>query len=263
MGLAECFPNPFAKAEPMQNITNIALSRLSAQERTLDVAATNIANASTPGFHAERMVFADWLVRQPAGSGPPGGQTISYAQDRSTYRDARPGPLTHTGNPLDIALGDTEGFFTVQTGAGPRLTRAGHFELSSKGEIVDSSGNALLDTQGRPIQVSTGEASLTVTGDGTISSESGQIGRIGIVKPPSAQALKAEGSRLFSTEAPTQAVTAPKLMQGAIEDSNVQPVLELTRMMNDLRAYQFVGQFVQTESDRQQGAIDKITQKRS
>jgi len=247
----------------MQNNINIALSRLTAQERTLDVNATNIANASTPGFHAERMVFADWLVRLPQGAAPPGGQTISYTQDRTTYRDSRPGPMSHTGNPLDIAIGDTEGFFTVQTPAGPRLTRAAHFELNSTGQIVDNAGNALLDTQGRPMQVSTGDANLTVTGDGTITSPNGQIGRIGVVKPPTQQDLKAEGGHLFSIDVPTVPVTAPKLMQGAIEESNVQPVLELTRMMNDLRAYQFVGQFVQAEADRHQGAIDKITQKRT
>ena len=71
----------------MENTTTIALSRLVAQQRALDVTATNIANASTPGFHAERMVFSDWLVRQSAGAEPPGGATISYTQDRTTYRD--------------------------------------------------------------------------------------------------------------------------------------------------------------------------------
>ncbi len=246
----------------MQNITTVALSRLAAQERALDVGAANMANAATPGFHAERMVFADWLVKQPGGSQPPGGQVISYAQDRATYRDTRQGPLTHTGNPLDIAVGTPDGYFTVQTPGGTRLTRAGHFELSAGGRIVDGTGNALLDIQGRPIQVAATDTTFTITGDGTLSSESGRIARIAVVQPANQQALRPEGSRLFSTDKPTIPVIKPDIVQGAIEDSNVQPVIEMTRMMTDLRAYQFVSQLVQAESEREQSAIDKLTQKR-
>ncbi len=246
----------------MQNITTVALSRLAAQERAIDVAATNMANTATPGFQAERMVFADWLVRQPGGGQPPGGAVISYTQDRATYRDTRPGPLTHTGNPLDLAIGVSDGFFTVQTQRGVRLTRAGHFELSASGTIVDGNGNALLDTQGRPIQAAPTDAGFSITGDGTISGDSGRIGRIAIVRPPDAQSLRPEGNRLFTADKPTTAVDTPAIVQGAIEDSNVQPVTEMTRMMTELRTYQFVSQFVQSESERQQTTIDKLTQKR-
>ena len=246
----------------MQNTTTIALSRLAAQQRAMDVTASNIANAATQGFQAERMVFADWLVRQPAGAEPPGGQVLNYTQDRATYRDPRPGPMSHTGNPLDIALGNPDGFFTVQTPRGPRLTRAGHYELSSTGSVVDVDGNALLDTQGRPLQVSPTDGALSITGDGTLSGQNGQLGRIGVVRTTAPQSLRPEGGRLFATAEPTAALAQPKVTQGMVEASNVQPVLELTRMMNDFRAYEFVGQFIQAESDRQQSAIDKLTQKR-
>ncbi len=247
----------------MQNITTIALSRLAAQERVIDVAASNMANTGTPGFHAERMVFADWLVRQPAGSQPPGGQTIAYTQDRATYRDVRQGPMTHTGNPLDIAVGAPEGYFTVQTPRGVRLTRAGHFELSADGTIVDGSGNALLDTQGRPIQAAPNDRNFSITGDGTLSGTSGRLGRIAVVKPADPQALRPEGNRLFAADKPTTPIDRPDIVQGAIEDSNVQPITEMTRMMTDLRSYQFITQLVQSEAERAQGTIDKLTQKRA
>ena len=64
--------------------------------------------------------------------------------------------------------------------------------------------------------------------------------------------LTAEGNTLFRAGAPTVLVTSPGLVQGAVEDSNVQPVLEMTRMMDGLRQFQFVSQFIQAESDRQQ-----------
>jgi flagellar basal-body rod protein FlgF len=241
----------------MQNSTSIALARLVAQQRALDVTATNIANANTPGFRSERMAFSDWLVKQQSAGQPPGSGTTVYAQDRGTYRDPQQGPLQHTGNPLDLALG-ANGFFTVQAPNGPRLTRAGHFELSSTGAIVDEQGNALLDSNGRPLQLAPADTTITVAGDGTISSQNGQIGKIGVVAPADAQQMQAEGGRLLNALGPTQPVATPKLTQGMLEGSNVEPTMELTRMMNDMREFQFMTQFIQAESDRQQGAIDKL-----
>lgn len=116
----------------MQNITSIALSRMTAQQRSMDVTAGNIANANTPGYRAERMVFSDFLVRNRGRDVPRGAETVTFTQDRASYRDQAAGPLTHTSNPLDIALGG-DGYFTVETPAGPRLTRAGHFELNAEG----------------------------------------------------------------------------------------------------------------------------------
>jgi flagellar basal-body rod protein FlgF len=246
----------------MQNPTSIVLSRLTAQQRALDVTATNIANASTPGYRGERMAFSDWLSREGSAGQPPGGGTIAYAQDRTTYRDPRPGSFSHTGNPLDLAIG-ADGFFTVQAPGGPRLTRAGHFELSPTGGIVDEQGNALLDTNGRPLTLSPADTTLTVAGDGTLSSQNGQIGKIGVVAPVDAQQLQAEGGRLLAATGPTQPVATPKLTQGAIEGSNIEPTLEITRMMNDEREFQFMTQFIQAESDRQQSAIGKIGAKQS
>ena len=89
------------------------------------------------------------------------------------------------------------------------------------------------------------------------------MGKIGVVTPTNPQGLQAEGGQLFSVNGATAAVASPKLVQGAIEGSNIQPTLELTRMMNDMREFQFTTQLVQAEADRQQSAIDKLTQTRN
>ena len=250
----------------MENATTIALSRLVAQTRAIDVTATNLANVGTPGYRAERMLFSDWLMREPATTGapglPPGGRILSYTQDRATYRERDAGATSHTANPLDLAIGG-DGFFTVQTANGHRLTRSGHFERSQDGTIVDAAGLPLLDTQGQPIKLATADTAITVAPNGTISSQNGQIGQIGVSAPNDPNRLRAEGGRLLESLGPTSAVAAPKISQGAIEESNVQPTLEITRMMTDLREFQFTSQFVQSEADRQQSAIDKITQRRS
>ena len=99
---------------------------------------------------------------------------------------------------------------------------------------------------------------MTIAGDGTVSSENGRIGKIGVVKPDDPMQLTAEGATLFRSGTPTSPVPLPGITQGAKEGSNVQPVLELTRMMNDLREFQFTTQLIQAEDDRIQAAIDKI-----
>ena len=151
----------------------------------------------------------------------------------------------------------------MQAPGGQRLTRAGHFELSPTGGIVDGQGEALLDNNGRPLQITPSDTVLTVAADGTLSSENGQIGKIGVVAPTDAQQLQAEGGRLLQATGPTQPVAKPRLVQGAVEGSNVEPTLEITRMMNDEREFQFMTQFIQAESDRQQTAIGKIGAKQS
>ena len=243
----------------MDNSTTIALSRLAAQARAIDVTATNIANASTPGYRAQRMLFSDWLLPETADR----EGSVTYTQDRATYQVRDPGAYTHTGNPLDLAIGNPDAWFQVQTPSGTKLTRGGHFTLDGRGTVIDTQGDALLDRNNRPLVVAATDSVLTVAGDGTLSSENGQIGNIGLVSPSNPALLQAEGGQLYASGSGTTPVAAPRLTQGAVEESNVQPIVEMNRMTDDLREFQFVSQFVQAESDRQQSAIDKIMQKQS
>ena len=246
----------------MELTTYVALSRLVAQQRALDVTAANLANASTPGYKAERTVFSDWLSRQTRVDAPRGGQVVAFAQDRATYRDKQGGGLQHTSNPFDFAI-TGDGFFTVDTPRGPRLTRAGRFSPMSDGRVGDEDGNALLNVTGQPIRLSPADTRITVTADGSLSSENGPLGKIGVVQPADLNRMTAEGGRLFKADTATTPVPSPKVVQGAVEDSNVQPVIELTRMMADLRSFQFTSQFVESEATRQQSAIDKLTQSKN
>ena len=237
--------------------STVAASRLIAQQHAMDVIAGNVANANTPGYRAERVQFSDWLGRQNGADTPPGGKTIAYTQDRATWRDQQAGTLTHTGNPFDLALSG-DGYFTVNTPRGPRLTRDGRFGPMPDGTLADASGNALLDSNGQPIQLAPTDTQVTIAGDGTVSGQNGQLAKVGVVQPTDPMQLSAEGGTLFRSGSATAAVPAPGIVQGAMEGSNVQPVTEITRMMDGLREFQFVSQFVQAESDRQQSAIDKL-----
>jgi flagellar basal-body rod protein FlgF len=245
----------------MELPTYVALSRLAAQQRAMDVTAANLANASTPGFKASRMLFTDWLSSQTGTNSPRGERSVAFTQDRATYREQAPGTLQQTGNPLDLAISG-EGYFTVSTPQGPRLTRAGRFSPLADGTIGDSDGNSVLDSAGQKIRLSPTDTRLTIAADGTVSGESGTIGRIGVVKPADANRMTAEGGRVLRADSDTAPVATPTVVQGAVEDSNVQPIIETTRMMAELRSFQFTSQFIQAEADRMQTAIDKITQRK-
>jgi flagellar basal-body rod protein FlgF len=244
----------------MQNPGYIALSRMVAQQRALDVRAENIANADTPGFKGESVMFSDYLLQQRGVTTPPGGQTVQMVQDRATWRDFGEGNLEKTGNALDLAL-QGDGFFTVNTARGPRYTRSGRFTISQAGQIVDMAGNALVGTDGRPITITPDDTNLTVTSDGSISSNAGQVGKFRIVRFDDQQSMQAEGSSMFNTSQPARVVAQPNVMQGAVEGANVQPILQLTQMMSEMRDYQDVSQFVDAEAKREQSAIDQIGHK--
>jgi len=246
----------------MNLASNVAVSRLVAAQRAMDITADNLANVDTPGYKSEHVLFTDWLSRQGGSLGGAsagaGEAAVAYVQDRATWRDQTAGTLSHTGNPFDLALSGN-GYFTVATPDGPRLTRNGRFGLMPDGTLSDMSGNAVLDTAGQPIKLSPTDTVVTIAGDGTVSSlENGQLGQIGVVQPSDPLRVTAEGGTLFRPDVPTTRVTSPGMLQGAVESSNVQPVLEVTRMMDGLRQFQFVSEMVQAENDRQQSAIDKL-----
>lgn len=242
----------------------IVLSRLVAQSRATAVTANNIANLDTPGFRAQRPLFGTMLERQMAVVAPPGGRELAFAQDRATWRDTAPGTLARTGNPLDMAIAAPEGFFAVETPRGERFTRAGRFQLNAEGQVVDLDGQPVLGADGRPIRTSPGDTRIEVMGDGTIRSENGELGRLRVVRFENPQRLTAEGDRLFAAPAdmPAQPVERPGVVQGAVEGSNVRPVIELTRMTEEMRQFQMTVQMAEREGERLGTAVERILRRR-
>ncbi|HET6606266.1 MAG TPA: flagellar hook-basal body complex protein [Rhodopila sp.] len=241
----------------MDITTSLVTARLLGQEHLMEVTANNIANTDTPGYRTTRVQFSDWIDRGLGVDAPKGGKQTIYPQDRATWRETQAGTIIHTGNPYDLALSG-DGYFTIRTPAGVRLTRDGRFGMMPDGTLADSAGNPLLGTNGRPIQLSPDDTNVQIAGDGTISTENGEVGQIAVVKPNDPMTMKAEGSANFRADNGTTPITTPSIVQGAMEDSNVQPVMELTRMMENERQFQMLTQMIQAEGDRQQNAIDKL-----
>jgi flagellar basal-body rod protein FlgF len=235
----------------MSTSTYIALSGQYARQRQMDVLANNIANQSTPGFKGERTMFKEFVARATNGS------PSSYVDIVGNARDMSQGPLTHTGNPLDIAL-NGDGFFAVTTAAGTQYTRNGHLQLDSQGEIVTATGDVVQSDGGSAIVVPPGSGDIAISPDGTVSTKQGAIGKIGIVSFADLQSMTASGGGLYSTTQPTQPVTNTKIEQGTIEGSNVQPVLEMTRLMNAARDVTTAKNFADGEHNRIKNAIDRL-----
>jgi flagellar basal-body rod protein FlgF len=226
-----------------------------AQTNSMDVIANNLANVDTPGFKATNMKFASYVV--PTGSGTPGGSAVAYAASNGIWRDTASGTVKKTGSALDLAI-TGDGYFQVKTANGTRLTRDGAFGLLPDGTLATASGAQVLDTAGAPITVPETAGTLTITADGVINGDAGQIGQIGVVDVADPQSLQAAGGNQFIASQPTTPATRPALMQGALEQSNVAPVLMITKMMETSQDFQFNTQFAQAEQNRQMSAINQI-----
>jgi flagellar basal-body rod protein FlgF len=235
----------------METTAYIALSRQTVLRRQMDVIANNIANMTASGFKAEAMLL------EPVGVGAGQGQRLAFVQDVATIRDLDPGPITTTGNPLDLAIED-RGYFVVETPDGPRYTRSGQFRLNDAGELVTTDGHPVLDDSGGPLVVPPEGGALSIAGDGTVSSAQGVLGRIDLVTFANEQRLEKAGGSLYRTEQPAVPADGARVVQGALEGSNVQPILEMTRMMATVRAYQGIHRLLDTHHETQRRAIEKM-----
>ncbi|AGT10128.1 flagellar hook-basal body complex protein [Paracoccus aminophilus] len=237
----------------MDNAIYAALTRQSGLMREMRTVANNIANANTTGFRREGVVFSEYMVSLNRG-----GETLAMANARGRMIDLRPGGLTQTGGTLDLAL-EGDGFFMVQTPQGNRLTRAGAFALSPNGEIVDMAGNQLLDDGAAPIAIPDGTKNIGIGSDGTVSADDQPVGRVGLFATPDPSLLQHEAGTLFDPGPNPQPLEDARVRQGFIEESNVDPVLEISRMIEVQRAYELGQSFLENEDQRIRNVIVSLT----
>ena len=242
----------------MENTSYVALSKQAALWRELEVVANNMANVNTPGYKAEEVMFRDYLVKTKSEN-TPFGRNVAFVQDVGTLRDTKEGPLSMTGAPLDIAL-QGDGYFTIDTPTGQRFARAGHFRLDDNGMIVTTAGYPVMQNNNTPVILAPNETSVEISNDGTISTENGVIGKMKVVRFENEQELTPVGDGTFITQSQPIDVTSPTMLQGMLEDSNVQPVAEMTKMMTILRNYQQVQMVLQEEQERQLKALPVLSQ---
>ncbi len=237
----------------MSNAIYATLTRQHGLMQEMQVVANNLANASTTGYKSDRAIFTEFL----AATGPQSPSLSMGTLGAHTF-DMEQGGLKFTGGQFDLAI-QGEGFFTIETAQGPRLTRAGHFQLSAEGTLVDASGNNVLGAGGGTITIPPEATNVQIADDGTISANGQLIDRIGIVTA-NGLLMRESQTQFFAPDGFTETETG-KLVQGALEQSNVSPVLEVARMIEVQRAYEAGQNLLEREDKRINQLISAVRER--
>lgn len=222
----------------------VALTRQSGLAKELQSVANNIANLSTTGYRREGVIFAEEVRALPLEGG-----SVAMTAARARYTDELQGTLQETGGTLDLAV-EGEGYFTVRTAQGDRLTRAGAFTRDMNGTVVSMDGHALLDEGGGEIVIPFEAKAVAVSADGTVSVDGAPVARIGLVRVEDATRLFREAGVLFRADEPPVPVEEGRVVQGFLEQSNVSPVAEMARMVEVQRAYEYGQKLLDGEDER-------------
>jgi len=229
----------------MDNTGYIGLTRQTGLWKEMQVVANNVANMSTSGFRREGVVFTEDIAALPNEGGG-----IAMATARARFSDPSQGAVKQTGNPMDLAI-QGRGFFMVETPEGNRLTRAGAFAQNTEGEMVNPDGYRLLDVGGAPIFIPPDAAVVSIAQDGTVSADGNPLAQVGLFEVDDENAMTRQFGTLFNPgEAEPLAMEGAVVLQGFIEGSNVNPVTEMSRMIEVQRTYEMGMKFMENEDQR-------------
>ncbi len=253
----------------MENALLVGLSRQMVLGRELEVVANNIANINTTGFKADNSLFEEFLMPVARDSEFTGAdQRISFVQDRGTWQDLSQGAIQQTGNSLDVAI-DGNAFLVVQTPRGERYTRNGAMQINAAGQLVTSEGYQVLGDAG-PITLQRTDNDVAISQNGLVTVREGANtkvdsprGKLRLVGFDQAQRLQKDGGSTFVAPAGVDPGPAPRntrVMQGALEKSNVRGVVEMTRMIEITRNYTQVATLLQQQSDMRKNSLQQLAE---
>lgn len=235
------------------------------QQIRLEVLSNNLANVNTVGFKGDRTIFST-VLGSAAAAGEQTGDAATSARSVASVSgvsstnvgvvlegvktDFSAGPVTQSGNPLDVAL-NGNGFFSVKTPTGTLYTRAGTFFLDAEERLVTADGFPVLG-EGGEVRIQ-GET-VTIGADGTVQVDGNQVATLKVVEFSPETVMQKIGDTLCAPLDPTatesKAVSC-EVLQGYVEQSNVNAVKSMTEMIEVLRAYEAYQKVIQ--------AVDGVT----
>lgn len=238
----------------MQNGLYVSLSAQISLERRLDTIAANIANANTPGYRVDGVTFATELAKA-------GDSDVSFVSEGDGYISRKSGPLIPTSNPLDMAI-QGDGWFAVRSpGGGTIYTRDGRMTMNENGDLISMTGAAVLDAAGAPIQLDPTAGSPSIARDGMISQSGRQVGAVGLFSIAADATLTRAGNSGFVSDKPAEPILdfrSNSIVQGAVEGANVDPVREMTRLIEVTRTFDGVTNGVTQTENSLQDAIKTL-----
>lgn len=223
----------------MQDGLYVALSAQVAIEQRLTTIADNLANVNTTGFRATGVKFEE--VMSGVGTGE-----AAFVTPGDTYLPDRAGEAVATGNPLDFAV-QGDAWFAISTPAGTVMTRDGRFSMQPTGELVSINGYPVLDPGGSPILLDPAGGAPEVGRDGFLRQDGQQLGALGLYAfRPEPNFQRFENSGVIPTVAPEPIVDRNDVgvLQGFVENSNVNPIKELTNLITVQRAFDSIAALI-------------------
>ncbi len=258
-----------------------AVSGAIAQSAKLDTIANNLANVNTPGFKRDSQLFREYLTsyeKEPGVITVPRvpasiesfydmqGGDKSYVDLNGTHTDFSQGGLRQTGNKLDAAIEGT-GFFEVLTPEGPRLTRAGSFNVDGEGRLVTKQGYPVLKDgglgqppQGREIKLQS--ANVVISPSGEVFDAGQSVGRLSVLNVGNKDAVQKTGQNLFAfrdnLEPQLSVAQDAKIHQGFVETSNVNVVREMTDMIAATRTFESTQKAIQAYDQMNGKVVNEV-----
>ena len=227
----------------------IATAGAIAQSNALDATANNVANASTVGFHGDRVAFREALGKaRSVDTALVDGGTASVDQQQ--------GAMTQTENPLDLAL-EGDGYFGVNTAQGPRYTRAGNLQIDDSRNLVTADGMTMRGDGGAPISIPPEAKNVSVATDGTVSADGQQVGKLELARFAPSQ-LRREGGTLYAAAGKPIEGDPPKVHSGVLEASNVNVVRGVVDLVKVSRTYESLMRVIQNYHDVESRAAREL-----
>ena len=235
----------------MENAAYIGLSRQMTLRRELDIVANNVANANTTGFKVEQLMLSAEIGQRARNDSI--RPSASFVLDNGVGRDFGQGSMQQTGRSLDFAISGEGAFFTVRDGAnGEAYTRDGAFTLDPEGRLTTKQGQAVLGGGAEIVLDPALGAPITQNGQVT--------GRLSVVRFDTLGVLEKGGDSLYRNKSNAQPIEAAdaQVHQGSLESSNVNPLIEITNLVEISRAYESISKLIENTTDLSRRAVERL-----
>lgn len=234
----------------------VSLSAQMALQKRLETIADNVANANTIGFRATGIKFEDVVT----GSGD---KSVDFTSSGTNFLSGKAGALTRTGDSFDFAV-QGDAWFGIQTPVGTVMTRDGRFTISPNGELTTLDGYAVLDAGGAPLQLNPNDGPPVAGKDGTLRQNGKLVGAIGLFTfdaGPNVQRFGNSGVIPAGQPVPVVDNSTVGVEQGFLEQSNVDPMREMAKLIMVQRTFEDTASLVHQSEASLDDAIKTLGSK--